>query len=80
MEYYSISTPEEAFTSKKLDVSHFNIFGSSVYMHVTKDARKKLELTTEVGIFVGCTETLHNYRVYFPNSRMTIVRWDIKFD
>ena len=50
-----MSTPEEAFTGKKLDVSHFNIFGSSIYVHVTKYARKKLELTAEVGIFVGHT-------------------------
>ena len=75
-----MSTHEEAFIGKKLDVSHFNIFGSSVYVHVTKDARKKLELTAEVGIFAGYTETPHNYRVYFPNSRMTVVRRDIKFD
>ena len=46
---------------------------------MTKDARKKLELTAEVGIFVGYTETPHNYRVYFRNSRMAVVRRDIKF-
>ena len=49
------STPEEAFTGKKPDVSHFNIFGSYVYVHVTKDTRKKLESTTKIGIFVGYT-------------------------
>jgi hypothetical protein len=68
-----MSTPEEYFTGKKPDVSHFKIFGSSVYVHVTKDARKKLELTAEVGIFVGYIETPHNYRVYFPNKRMIVV-------
>ena len=47
-----MSTPEEAFTGKKPDISHLNIFGSSVYIHVTKDARKKLESTAEVGIFM----------------------------
>jgi hypothetical protein len=75
-----MSTPEESFTSKKPDVSHFKNFGSSAYVHVTKDSRKKLEPTTEVGIFVGYTETPHNYRVYFPNSKMIVMRWDIKFD
>jgi hypothetical protein len=75
-----MSTPEESFTSKKPDVSHFKIFGSFVYVHVTKDARKKLELTAEVGIFVGYTETPHNYRVYFPNNKMIVMRWDIKLD
>ena len=75
-----MSTPEEAFTGKKPDISHLTIFGSSVYIHVTKDARKKLEPTVEVGIFVGYTETPHNYRVYFIDSRMTMVRWDIKLN
>jgi hypothetical protein len=37
-----MSTPEEAFTGNKLDVSHFKNFGSFDYVHVTKDARKKL--------------------------------------
>jgi hypothetical protein len=68
-----MSTPEEDFTGKKPDVSHFKIFGSSVYVHVTKDSRKKLEPTAEVGIFVGYTETPHNYRVYFPNNKMTVM-------
>ena len=48
-------------------------------MHVTKDARKKLDPTAEVGIFVGYTDTPHNYRVYLSDSRKTVVRRDIKF-
>ena len=75
-----MSTPEEAFTGKKPDVSHFKIFGSSVYVHVTKNARKKLVPTTEVGIFLGYTETPHNYHVYFPKIQITVVRRDIKLD
>jgi hypothetical protein len=75
-----MSTPEEAFTSKKPNVSHSKIFGSSIYVHVTNNARKKLEPTVEVGIFVGYTKTPHNYHVYFPNSKMIVMRWDIKFD
>ena len=66
-----MSTPEEAFSGKKTHISHLNIFGSPVYIHVTKDARKKLEPTAEVGIFVGYTNTPHKYRVYFPGSRKT---------
>ena len=50
-----MSTPEEAFSGKKPNIFHLNIFGSPVYIHVTKDAKKKLEPTTEVGIFVGYT-------------------------
>ena len=68
-----MSTPKEAFTGKKPNISHLMIFGSSVYIHVTKDARKKLKPIVEVGIFVGYTEKPHNYRVYFPNSKMTVM-------
>lgn len=68
-----MSTPEEAYSSKRPDISHLRIFGSNVYMHVMKDARKKLEPTTDVGIFVGYTDTPHNYRVYFPDSHKTLV-------
>ena len=68
-----MSTPEEAFFGKKPDISHLKIFGSPVYIHVTKDVRKKPEPTTKVGIFVGYTDTPQNYRVYFPDSRKTVV-------
>eukprot|EP00253_Pinus_taeda_P005652 PITA_05652 len=74
-----MSTLEEAYSAKRPDISHLRIFGSPVYMHVMKDARKKLELTVEVGIFMGYTDTPHNYRVYLPDSRKTVVRRDIKF-
>ena len=69
-----MSTPKEAFSGKKPDISHLRIFGSLVYIHVTKDARKKLEPIAEVGIFVGYTDTPHNYCVYLPDSRKTVVR------
>jgi len=61
-------------------VSHFCIFGSLVFYHVTKDARKKLDPKTELGILVGYTDTPHNYRVFLPASQRTVVRMDLKFD
>eukprot|EP00253_Pinus_taeda_P031941 PITA_31941 len=59
-----MKTPEEAFSHKRLDVGHYRIFGSSVYFHVTKDAQKKLELTIELGILVGYTDTPHTYQLH----------------
>ena len=61
-------------------MSHFRIFGASIYCHVSKDSRKKLEPTVEMGVFVGYIETPHNYRVYFPSLKMTVVRRDVKFN
>ena len=75
-----MSTPKEVFTGKKRDVSHFKIFGSYVYVHVTKDAGNKLEPIAEIRIFLGYTKTPHNYQVYFLANRMIVVRIDVKFD
>ena len=75
-----MKTPEEDFFDKRPDVGHFKIFGSLVYCDVTKDAWKKIEPTTELGIFVGYTDTPHNYRVYFPTSQRKVVPRDHKFD
>ena len=75
-----MSTLEDDFSDKTLDVLHFKNFGSSVYCHVTKDARKNIEPTNELGIFVGYSNTPHNYRMYFPAHRMTMVRIYVKFD
>ena len=75
-----MKTPKEAFSGKRPDVVHFRIFGSSVYFHVTKDAWKKIEPTTELGILVGYTDTPHNYQVYLPTSKRIVVRRDLKFD
>jgi len=75
-----MKTPEEAFSDKRPDVGHFRTFGSSVYFYVTKGARKKLEPTIELGILVWYTDTPHNYRVFSPTSRRTVVRGDLKVD
>eukprot|EP00253_Pinus_taeda_P016364 PITA_16364 len=57
-----MKTPEEAYSRKRPHVGHFRTFGSSVYFHVTKDARKKLYPIAKLGIFVGYTDTPHNYK------------------
>jgi len=75
-----MKTPMEDFLGKRPDVSHFRIFGSLVYCHVTKDARKKLDPTVELGILLGHTDTPHNYHVFLPTSQRTVVRRDLKFD
>ena len=61
-------------------MTHFKIFGSLACFHVTKDARKKLDPTTKLGILLGYTNTPHNNHVFFPTSQRTVLRRDLKFD
>lgn len=72
-------TPKEAFSERNLDVSHFRIFGTIVYFHVSNDRGNKHESTIEMGVFIGYIESPHNYGVYFPLIKVTVVRRDVKF-
>ena len=49
-------TLEEMFIGKKPDISHFRIFGSLVYFHVSKEKTNKLGASGKKGIFVGYNE------------------------
>ena len=73
-------TPEECFTGKKPEVSHFRIFGSLTYSHVPSEKRTKLELTAEKGIFVNYDETSKAFRIYLPSQRKFVVRREVKFE
>ena len=56
-------TPEEVFSGKKPDVSHFRVFGCPVYFHVPKEKRSKLDASGKKGMFVGHSENLKAYRI-----------------
>ncbi|MCY6524914.1 hypothetical protein, partial [Actinobacillus pleuropneumoniae] len=56
--------PKEVFTGKKPDDSHFRIFGSPIYFHVSKEKRSKLEASGKKGTFVGYSETSKAYIIY----------------
>ena len=59
-------TPEEVFSSKKPKVSHLRIFGCPMYIQIPKEKTTKLDPSKKKGIFVGYSESLKVYRIYFP--------------
>ena len=62
-------TLEEVFSGKKLDVSHFRVFGCPVYFHLPKEKRSKLDASGKKGMFVGYSETSKAYRIYAWSKR-----------
>ena len=73
-------TPEEAFTSVNPDITHLRIFGCSVYIHVPKEKRLKLEPLGKKGNFVGYSETSKAYQIYILIERQIEVSRDVTFD
>ena len=68
------------FTGKKPDVSHFRIFGSPVYFHVTKEKRNKLGASGKKWIFVGYNENTKGYRIYVVGQWEVENSHDVTFD
>ena len=71
--------PEEVFSGKKLDVSHFRVFGSLVYFYVLKEKRSKMDASRKKGMFVGYNETSKTYRIYVPGQREVEICHDVTF-
>jgi hypothetical protein len=73
-------TLEEMFTRKKLEVSHLKIFGCSVFIHIPKEKRNKLEPSGKKGIFVGYYEVSKAFKIYIPSHRHIEINRDVTFD
>jgi hypothetical protein len=75
-----LKTPEEMFTGKKLEVSHLEIFGCPVFIHILKEKRNKLEPSGKKGIFVGYCEVSKVFRIYMPGHCHIEISRDVTFD
>ena len=75
------TTPYEAFTGVKPDVSHLRVFGCPVWVKVPDQHRRKLDPKGVKGIFVGYEPGTKGYRIWLPTApkRITISR-DVLFD
>ena len=71
---------EEAFIGVKPEVGHLRIFGHSVYIHVPKEKRTKLEPSGKKGTFVGYSESSKAYIIYIPGSKQIKVSKDVTFE
>lgn len=70
-------TPFECWEGKKPDVSRLRAFGSTVYVHVPKERRKKLDAKAWKGVFVGYSP--NGYRVWNPDTDTIVAARDVDF-
>ena len=73
-------TPFKAAEGKKPDVNHLQTIGSLVYVYIPKEKRTKLISYTNLGIFVGYTDTLCMIRIYNPVIRKITQYRDVIID
>lgn len=66
-------TPFELWYDKEPNMAIFKEFGSKVAVHIPKEKRRKLDAKSEDAIFVGYSETVKGYRVYFPKKKLKFI-------
>jgi hypothetical protein len=73
-------TPKEMFLTKKPKVSHIEIFGCPLFVHIPKEKRTKLEPSGKKGIFVGYCEDSKAFRIYILGYHHIEINRDVTFD
>ena len=51
-----------------------------MYIHIPKEKRKKLDPSGKKGVFVGYSESLKGYRIYFLGFKNIDISRDVTFD
>ena len=74
-----VKTPWELFHNRKPDISHMRVFGSKAYVHIPKHFRRKLDVLSKPGIFIGYEANSKAYRVLLDDGKITVSR-DVIFD
>ncbi|MCO5556910.1 hypothetical protein L7F22_010465 [Adiantum nelumboides] len=73
-------TPEEKFTGKKQNASHFKVFGCIAYVHVLDDLRTKLDLKVSKYVFIGYSIEQKGNKCYNFVTCQVRVNKDVVFD
>ena len=73
-------TPQEAWTSRKPNVSHLRVFGSIAYAHVPDEKRSKLDEKSEKYVFIGYDLRSKGYKLYSPATKKVIISRDVMFN
>ena len=59
-------------------MSHFKVFGSVAYPHVSDQRRTKLEDKSQKYILIGYDEKTKGYRIFDPINKRVIVSRDVR--
>ncbi len=72
-------TPQEAWSGRKLDVSHLRVFGCKSFAHVPDEKRTKLESKSIPCVFLGYHEGAKAYRLMCVETKKILKSRDVVF-
>jgi len=66
-------TPQEAWSGRKLGISHLRVFESITDFHILNEKREKLDDKTENCIFAGYDQSSKCYKLYIPENNEIVI-------
>lgn len=72
-------TPEEAWTGRKVDLSHLKVFGCRAFVHIPDEKRTKWDPKSKEFVFVGYCDESKGYRLVNPTNRQLHKARDVVF-
>ena len=74
------ATPYELWHGHKPDMSHFQVWGLTAYVHIQKDKHSALRPHYEKCMFIGYPDGYKGWKFYNPTTKCTIISEHIDFD
>ena len=73
-------TPIEAWSGVRPSVKHMKVFGACCYVRIPTEKRSKLDVKSQVGIFLGYEAKSKGYRVYNLKDKKIVISRDVIVD
>ena len=74
-----VMTPFEAWSGNKLDVTHFNIFGSKAWARIPTEKRKDLQPQSQECLFFGYFEDSKGYNMMNLSTKKEFIERCVQF-
>lgn len=72
-------TPYQELFNRKTNLNYVRKFGSTAYVHINKQKRRKLNAVSEKYILVGYCDNSKAYRLLNPDNNKIIISRDVNF-
>jgi hypothetical protein len=76
---FYFQNPFEILYGYKPDVNNLRVFGSTSFVHILKDARKKLDAKSIKCVFIGYCTDKKTYKLFDPSSHKLFASRDVVF-
>lgn len=73
-------TPFQLFGGKQPSVKHLKPFGTTAFLGIPKQLRRKLDMRAKKGVMVGYAQRTRGYRIWLPSEKKIVESINVNFE